>query len=309
MRNKIFKIACFLTLFVGLNSCLKDNVGIDWPYTVSGYMYAEVWNAGFQALGLEPVATPVTFKFLVNIASDQAPTEDIVVKLWADTSAMGRYNRSKKTNYKLYPYLQIMDSVLTIKAGTTNGYVHVKVWNANLLNACDNYMAPISIKSATGGVVPSDPLNMGARLMALPISNPWAGSYHLVGYRVHPTAGVQPIETDADVTTVNCSTVKTVYFGPYTAYDVNMQVTSNTIIVNGVTCFKVNVTLIDPTTGSAPDSGSGAYTTLTGNSSSTPPTPPSNDVNYYNPVTKQFVLNAWYYTGAERIMYEILTRN
>ena len=45
------------------------------------------------------------------------------------------------------------------------------------LDACDNYMAPISIVSATGGVIVADALNQGSRLMALPINNPYAASY------------------------------------------------------------------------------------------------------------------------------------
>ncbi len=68
-----------------------------------------------------------------------------------------------------------MDPTVVIKAGTRNAYVHVKVWNADQLKACDNYMAPISILTATGGVIVSDAINNGSRLMDLPISNPYAG--------------------------------------------------------------------------------------------------------------------------------------
>ncbi len=197
MRRKIFMIIPLLTTFLLMNSCLKDDVGLYWTDDLAGKMYAEVWNAGFQALALQPVADPVTFKFLVNIATDQPPTEDITVTLGVDTSAMGRYNRLKKLTgsnaYKLFPYIQILDENLTIKAGTRNAYCHVKVWNANVLDACDKFMAPIVIKSATGGVVVADPLNQGARLMALPIANPYAGNYNTVGYRIRPGNPTEPI--------------------------------------------------------------------------------------------------------------------
>jgi len=53
MRNKILMIVSFLTVVFVLNSCLKDNVGMDWTSSLKGKMYAEVWNGGFQALGLD----------------------------------------------------------------------------------------------------------------------------------------------------------------------------------------------------------------------------------------------------------------
>ena len=113
-----------------MNSCLKDDVGHDWTDDLSGKMYAEVWRSGYQALALQPVADPVTFKFLVNIATDQPPTENITVTLGIDTSAMGRYNRLKKLTgsaaYKLFPYIQILDENLTIEAGTRNAYAMLK---------------------------------------------------------------------------------------------------------------------------------------------------------------------------------------
>jgi hypothetical protein len=50
------------------------------------------------------------------------------------------------------------------------------------------------------------------------------------------------------------------------------------------------------------------YTTFTGDAA-TAPVPPSNDVNYYDPSTKKFVLNFAYLSGgAPRKIYEIMTR-
>lgn len=306
MRRKIFMIVSLLATFLVMNSCLKDDVGLYWTDDLSGKMYAEVWKAGFQALAMQPVPDPVTFKFLVNIATDQPPTEDIQVTLAVDTSAMGRYNRLKKTAYKLYPYIDILDKTLTIKAGTRNAYAHVKVWNANLLNACDNFMAPIVIKSATGGVIVADPLNQGARLMALPIANPYAGNYHCVGYRIRPGNPTEPVDATEAFSTVDCKTVSKVGFGNYTTYSIRIQVTSNTMVVGGVTCYKVIAQPYDPSTGT--DVG-GMFATFTGDAA-TPPAPPANptDINYYNPVAKVFVLNCWYPSTANRIMYEVLTR-
>jgi hypothetical protein len=306
MKNKLFIILIFLVSVVVLNSCLKDNVGEDWTASLKGKMYAEVWKGGYAALPLLPVPDSIEFKFLVNIASDVAPTTDITITLGVDSNAVIKYNTAKGTNFKTYPYVDILTPTLVIKAGTRNIYAHVKVWHADLLNACDNFIAPIVITSASGGVVVSDALNQGSRLMALPIANPYSGSYNALGYRVHPINGVYTVHQDEDVSTINCSTVLKHFMGDY-PYDVSMQVTTSTVTVLGVVCLKVIVHTIDPSTGSFV-AGEGMETTFTGNLAY-PPAPPTSDVNYYNPVTKQFVLNYFYNAAAPRVTYEILTRN
>ena len=306
MRNKIFKILSFLAVALIVSSCLKDDIGEDWTADLSGKMYAEVWNAGFQALALQPVPDPVTFKFLVNIATDELPTQDVTVTLEVNPDAITKYNALKKTDYKLYPYIEILDKSLTIKAGTRNAYAHVKVWNANTLNACDNYMAPITITSATGGVVPADPLNQGSRLMALPISNPYSGTYAVIGYRIRPGNPTEPIVADQVFSTVDCKTVTKSGFGNY-PYDIKIEITTNTMVVGGTTCYKVIATVIDPSSGAVVG---GMWDTWHGDPA-TPPAPPANptDINYYNPVTKQFYLNCYYTSSAgNRIMWEQCTR-
>ena len=290
-----------------MNSCLKDDVGMDWTSSLKGKMYAEVWNGGFSALGLSPVAAPDTFKFLVNIASDQPPTEDITLTIAVNDSARAKYNRLNKKSYSLYPYIQILNPSIVIKAGTRNAYCYVKVWNANLLNACDNFMAPISITAATGGVIPADPVNNGSRLMALPISNPYAGDYTIVGYRIRPGNATEPVTGTETLSTVDCKTVSKVGFGNYTAYSISIQITATTMVVGGVTCYKVIAYPFDPSTNL---SVGDMWPTWNGDAA-TAPAPPANgtDINYYNPVTKVFVLNCWYTSSAgNRIMYEVLTR-
>ena len=307
MRNKIFKIIYFLAAALLLSSCLKDNQGEDWTSSLKGKMYAEVWKPGYLALGLAPTTDTVTFKFMVNIASDQPPTQDITVSIGVSTDALDRYNAIKGTAYKLFPNIQILNPTVTIKAGTQNAYVHVKVWGADKLNACDNFMAPIVITDATGGVVVSDALNNGGRLMALPISNPYAADYHVVGYRIRPTNPTEPVDATETLSTVDCKTVTKVGFGNYTSYSINIQVTANTMVVGGVTCLKVIATPYDPATGS---SVGDMFATWTGDAA-TPPAPPASPtaINYYNPVTRQFVLNCYYVSSAgNRIMYEVLTR-
>jgi hypothetical protein len=307
MRNKIFNITYFLAAVLLFSSCLKDDVGEDWTDSLKGKMYAEIWRPGFLATGLAPVADPVIFKFLVNIATDELPTSDITLTIGVNDDARIKYNASKGTDYKLYPYIEVLDPTVVIKAGTRNAYVHVKVWNADQLDACDNFMAPISILDADNGVVVSDAMNNGSRLMALPISNPYAATYSTVGYRIRPGNPTEPIVADEVFSTVDCKTVDKAGFGNYSVFSINIEITADPIVVGGTTCFKVIATPYDPATG---DVVGGMFDSWTGDAA-TAPAPPTDPtwINYYNPVTKQFVLNCYYNSAAgNRIMYEVHTR-
>jgi hypothetical protein len=310
MRKKILIIVSFLATVLLVNSCLKDDVGMDWTSSLKGKMYAEVWKGGKATLALQPVPDPVVFKFLVNIATDEPPTQDITLTLAVNDDARIKYNTLNGTSYKLYPFIEVLDPTIVIKAGTRNAYAHVKIWNADQLNACDNFMAPVSIVDATGGVIVSDPVNQGSRLMILPIANPYAADYNVVGYRIRPGNATEPITPSPAVetlSTVSCKAVSKVGFGNYTAYSINIEVTTNTMIVGGITCYKVIATPFDPVTGA---SVGDMFATWTGDAL-TPPAPPANptEINYYNPISKKFVLNCYYLSSAgNRIMYEVLTR-
>lgn len=307
MRNNIFKIISFMAVALFVSSCLKDDIGEDWTDDLKGKMYAEVWNAGFLATAVQPVPDEVIFKFLVNIASDEPPTQDITLTMEVNADVLARYNTLKKTAYLLYPYIEILDPTIIIEAGTRNAYCHVKIWNADLLDACDNFIAPISIKTATGGVIVADALNQGSRLMALPIANPYAATYSTVGYRIRPGNATEPIVADEIFSTVDCKTVTKVGFGNYTPYGINIEITSTTILVGGTTCFKVIAIPFDIATG---DDVGGMFDTWTGDAASLP-APPANptEINYYDPIAKKFVLNCYYNsTAGNRIMYEVHIR-
>ena len=279
MKNKILLIISFLAVVFTLTSCLKDDVGENWGPSLKGKMYAEVWNGGFAALGLKPIPDSVEFKFLVNIATDQPPTENITLTMGIDPEAITRYNALKGTNYQLFPYIRIVTKTIVIEAGTRNAYCHVKVWNAHTLNACDNFMAPIAIMDATGGVIPADHVGQGARLMALPISNPYEGKYHATGHFNHPTAGIRVIDEIKTLSTVNCNTVTTTV-GDLGGYELNIKVnTDNSVTISG------------------------------GLSSSQPLVQDTSKPNNYNPATKTFTLNYYYVgSGGNRVIDEVLVR-
>jgi hypothetical protein len=305
MKNKIFLTLSFLAGIFLLNSCLKDDVGEYWKDELAGKMYATIPVNTLQSMALKPVAGEVTFSFAVNIATDALPTEDITLTFAVDQNAVAAYNTASGKNFKNFPTVAMTTSSLVIKAGTRTGTATGKVWGAETLNACDNFMTAISITSAktASGKDVTIGGNMKSYLLALPISNPYAADYMVVGYRIRPGNATEPVSTLETFNTQDCKTVRKNGFGNYFSYDVTIEVTSNTVVVGGTTCYKVIATPIDPTTG---NSVGGMFDTWTGDATLKPA---DLTINYYNPVTKVFVLNCWYASSAgNRIMYETCTR-
>ena len=316
MKNKIILLASFLTVVFLLASCLKDKVGDYWVDAVAGKMYATVPAYTLQSLALQPVAGDVPFSFALNIATDALPTEDITLTLAVDTASVTQFNQinidwnkanpkaTPKTIYKKFPSVQVLTTTIVIAKGTRTGTCNAKVWGAETLNACDNFMTAISIMSAktASGKDVTIAGNMKSYLVALPISNPYAGDYHAIGYRLHPAPATYTVDKTETLSTIDCQTVRKSLMADY-PYTCDIQITSATMVVGGVTVFKVIISSpdVDP-------ANFGMYDTFTGDSS-VPPPPPTPDVNYYNPVTKTFVLNYYYLSsGAARKIYEILTR-
>jgi hypothetical protein len=304
MKNRIIVIFTLVTGLFLLNSCLKDTADY-WPDDVAGKMYITVVKPTLQALALQPVADTVDFEYMINIATDQPPTTDVTVTVAVDASAVTAYNKRAGKSYLNYPSVRIVNPTITIPAGTRTGYIKGKVWGADKLNACDNYMTAVTFKSVSDPNI-MIPSNMKSYLLALPISNPYAGDYNTIGYRIRPGNPTEPVSGVETFNTVDCKTVKKNGFGNYTAFDIVIEVTTDVMVVGGVDCLKVIATPVD---GNGASVG-GMFTTWTGDAAALPP-PPANptDINYYNPVTKQFYLNCYYNSAAgNRIMWEQHTR-
>lgn len=305
MKNKIIVIITFLAGSFLLNSCLKDDADY-WKDDVAGKMYATVLVPTLQALTLKPVADTVSFSFMVNIATDQPPTSEVTLTLAADPAAVTAYSKRTGKTYLAYPSVKVMTPTVKIAAGTRTGTVTCKVWGADKLNACDNFIAGITITAV------SDPniiiaSNMKSYLLSLPISNPYAATYLVNGYRIrpgNPTELMAP-NTEQDFNTVDCKTVRKNGFGNYSAFDIVIEVTTDPIVVAGANCLKVIATPIDPATNG---SVGGMWPIWTGDAAADPK-PVTPDINYYNPATETFVLNCFYTSSAgNRIMYEVCKR-
>jgi hypothetical protein len=306
MKNRIIVIFTLLTGLFLLNSCLKDTTNDYWPDQVAGKMYITVLKPALQSMSLKPVADSVSFSFMINIATDQPPTSDVTVKLAVDPTAVTAYNNrfSPAKTYKPFPNVRILNPTVTIAAGTRTATINGKVWGADQLNACDNFIAGITIQSTTDPNV-MIPANMKSYMLSLPISNPYAGDYAMGCYRIHPTAGYSAGPTSTTFSTIDCKTVLKPGVGSYPSYNAQVEVTTETMNVGADVCYKCNVTVIDPATNTVVEGGQ--YTTFTGDASK-PPAPLTNDVNYYNPKTHTFCLNYFYNVAAPRIIYEVISR-
>lgn len=189
---------------------------------------------------------------------------------------------------------------VVIKAGTHTSYISVKFNPSNLGGF---YIFGVKLTAV------SDPKyalsNLITGYVKFGIKNQYDGNYLATGYRIRPGNATEPIgaNTIEAFNTVNSTTVLKQGFGNYTAYYIKIEVTTTTMVVGGVTCYKVNAT---PVNASGATVG-GMFTTWTGDAA-TLPAPPTNanEINYYNPVTKTFVLNCYYNSSAgNRIMYEV----
>ena len=190
---------------------------------------------------------------------------------------------------------------VVIKAGTHTGYISVKFNPANLGGF---FIFGVKLTAV------SDPKyaisNLATGYVKFGIKNQYDGNYLCKGYRIRPGNPTEPIadNTIEAFNTVNATTLLKSGFGDYFSYNIQIEVTTNTITVGGVTCFKVNATPVNGATVVGD-----MFTTFTGDPL-TPPAIPTNptEINYYNPVTKTFVLNCYYVSGAgNRIMYEVDT--
>lgn len=309
MKNKIVLISALLAGVVILNSCLKDEDHDYWKDGVAGKMYATIAKPGLQTQSLLPLAPAVDIQILVNIATDALPTKAIDLTFALDNDAISAYDSTLKAaaiankdtnadgslkwkNYKPFPSAQLVTPTLTIPAGARNGYITLRVDRADTVKLTGNYMIAVTITSAPAGVTISS--NMKTVLYAFPLANAYEGNYSSEGFRDHPVNGIEPFNyAKLAFSTVNGNTVHKTQVGNYGGYGLDITVTSDVVVVNGVNCFKCNLQITDMA--SATDMG--VYATYNGAT-----------MNYYNPVTKVFELYYFYNVAAPRKLRETDTR-
>ncbi len=309
MKNKIAILFIFLAGIFVLSSCLKDDHDY-WKDDVAGKMYATFLKAGFRANSLQIAPDDVIIEVAVNIATDAVPGQATTLTFEFDDAAIAAYDSTLKAaaiangdttktaptgvliwnDYKPYPGAELLDPTITIPAGSRTGVVRFKVNRADTVQVAGNYMKAITITSASGGVVIAE--NVKTVLVGLPIANAYEGQYLSQGFRNHPSLGILPFDLKLNLTTVDLTTVKKTQAGDYTGYNLQIQVTSNTINVGGVDVYLCNLQLDD----GAANVGTVQYSTYKGD-----------PMNYYNPVTKTFELY-YSYNATPRYIRETNTR-
>jgi len=327
MKKYIVIILFLLAGILTFQACLKDDHPY-WPNDVSGKQYITIYGSPLNVTAVNqvrfetvlPVATlKDTVTFFVNLASDAVPSTATTVTFALDNTLITAYDTSLYqaavaahdtvtwgvyvwNDYKPYPGVKLITPTITIPAGSRVGYAKILVDHPDTLRLNVHYMAAFKIT----GVSPSSisiAQNLSSVLCAFPIANQYEGDYTVVGYRKHPSLGTLVVNKTEHLSTVDANTVTKSGFGDY-PYDVQIQVTNNVLVVQGVNCFKVNVTVWS--SGSAV--ASAMETSWVGDPAAAPKPPLDPTwINYYNPFTKTFVLNAHYNLAAPRYMYEVLT--
>ncbi len=195
------------------------------------------------------------------------------------------------------------DNKVVIPKDSSKGYIKIKIKPIDYFGK--SWVMGFKITGVSNANYTVSNLNVG--IVKFNIKNEWDADYICNGYRIRPGNPTEPVDENEvrHLSTINLTTVQDPKFGNYSTYQVNVEVTTNTMIVGGVTCYKVIATPVNDAGGVV----GGMYTTWTGdaNSSPKPPVNPT-EINYYNPVTKTFVLNCFYTSSKNRIMYEVLKR-
>jgi hypothetical protein len=277
MKNKIFVISTLLAGLFIANSCLKDTADY-WKDDVAGKSYATVLVPQLQSKGLKPEVGDVFYSFMINIATDALPTKDITVTMKKDDDAVVALAARTGKNYQAFPNVEILNPTVVIAKGTRTATINCRVWGAESLDACANFVAAVSFATISDpSIVIAE--NMKSYLLSLPISNPYQGSYIATGTFTHPTAGVRPINEPKELTTVDCKTVHTTV-GDLGGYDAYFEVQpDNSVKVTG------------------------------GLSAAQPLVQDLTKPNTYDPATKTFTVN-YYYVGAggNRVISEVLVK-
>ncbi len=258
-----------------------------------------------------PATSDVTVTFrllkqgsLVNNTVGVVAPKDTLVKYGVLTAPMDVFAASGLVIADSTKFVvQNANYKVTIPAGQQEAYIKVK-FNPTNFSPASVFVFGVELLSVSDSKYTISSLKTG--FVKFNIKNQYDGIYSTVGYRIRPGNATEPIAEDRHLSTINATTVQDPKFGNYATYHVNVEVTTNTITVGGVTCFKVNATPVD----GAGNVVGAMFTTWTGDALTAPAAPANpTEINYYNPVTKTFVLNCYYNSSAgNRIMYEVLTR-
>ncbi len=314
-----------LILFsVGVTSCLTDEMIEDQEYGLINLDAKKIIEISTDASHVENIISLdeglKEFTYELRLAAEKPASSDIEVKLEVvvDTANIIEAVRNRlATQYPatgedsvpdkdilVYPINSVtLPASVIIKKGQRTADLKITIDTHKLKGTAQFALVKIKSVENSGYIISG---NYSDVLLNMKVMSIYDGNYVCNGYRIRPGNATEPVVDEVrHLSTINATTVQDPKFGNYSGYQVNVEVTSQTIVVGGVTCYKVIATPVD---GFGVAVG-GMYTTFTGDASSLPAAPVNpTEINYYNPVTKTFVLNCYYVSSKNRIMYEVLVR-
>ena len=154
MKLKLFFISGILAVLV-LGSCLKDTPYLDVsntaPVVQFGLSPASGNTGPFQFAGDTAASPAIDTAIALVIASPQALTKTVTIRVRIDTSQISAYNSTNSTNYTLLPQnlYTLHDSVISIAAGHRVGRIPVSL-NLPMFPATHNYALPLMISDGGG---------------------------------------------------------------------------------------------------------------------------------------------------------------
>lgn len=324
-RNKYGLIMlALIALTTGFSSCLNDPMIEDQKYgmiNLNANKIIEIPAATTHVKNVVSLDEGIkVYTYEVRLAAEQPATEDIVVNMEvvSDAGTVIKAVRQRlgdqypatgedsipDEDIKIFPADGItVPSSVTIPKGKRSAELKVSIDTHKLIGAAQFVLVGVKSVQNSGYLISG---NYGNILLNMKVMSIYDGNYVCNGYRIRPGNPTEPVVDEVrHLTTVNATTVQDPKFGNYSGYQVNVEVTTEPIVVGGVTCYKVNAIPVDATGAVV----GGMYPTFTGDPA-TAPTAPANptEINYYNPVTKTFVLNCYYVSSKNRIMYEVLVR-
>jgi hypothetical protein len=311
---KTLKIAIGVLILAALAvSCIPEQQSIG----DAGTTFIKFLPGGYKLVAVNAQSTTqqaLLFEVRKDVNSEANLKTPTTVVLDFDVSGaiLTQYNTAHSTTYEALP-----SNLASTLPATTGGKITLDfasgvasldvkavIPNSNAFDFAKKYALAYKIGTVTGpGVISQGTLD--TVIVQIMAKNAYHGTYKCEGYRIRPGNPTEPVSQSEALGTTGAKTVRKQGFGNYMTFYINIEVTTNTIVVGGTTCYKVIAT---PTDAAGVVTGE-MYTTWTGDPL-TPPAPPANpnEINYYNPVTKVFVLNCLYYSGAgNRQMYEVLT--
>jgi len=318
MKRKIiykFSLLAGLALIMTgcLNDSLYDNGTTQAVRSLGSNKFVEIFQNASDNSNISSVAYDFTENLttseLINVHLTSPATKDVKVQYAVSVlkDTLTSTVLDSLINIVGYEFadptkLVTVNQEVTIHKDSSNGYIQVKLKPSDFVGKQTLFGVKLTGVSDTEFALS----NLTQGIVKILIKNLYDATYVCNGYRIRPGNPTETVtDEDRHLSTINGNTVQDPKFGNYATFHVNVEITTETITVGGTPCFKVIATPVD-------DSGAvvgGMYSTFTGDPASLP-APPANptEINYYNPVTKTFVLNCYYISSKNRIMYEVLVR-